>query len=162
LAVVSGSISARAQDAATGLGRIYFQPAPGQFDQFLAAEALREKLPVVVAGTQQTADCVMAWVGGPTNLAIPVRTEKPGKPGKSAGQFVLVDLRGKSIVWGFRVRERPFDNLKDATERKLAAEVVGKLRHDGAFCGGSPFGTPMQNAEDRVKAFKPPVFEVPW
>jgi hypothetical protein len=158
LAALFCSVNLRAQDVATGLGRIYFQPAPGQLDQFLAAEVLREKLPVILAGTEQTADCVMAWVTGPANLElVPAK-----KPSKETGQFVLLDLHAKSVSWGLRLREEPFSEMKDKAERKLAAEVIGKMRHDGAFCGGAPFATPMQSAEDRVKGFKPPVFEVPW
>jgi hypothetical protein len=123
-----------AQDAATGLGRIYIRPMTGQFEEFLAAEIVKERLPAVVTGSVQSSDCLM---------------------GLDKNNLILVDRQNRSLVWVFAIRT---DDLIQPKEKKLAARVVRKMKHDGAFCGGMPFNAPSQSSSDRVKDFKPPFF----
>ena len=123
-----------AQDAATGLGRIYIRPMEGQFEEFLAAEIVKERIPAVVTGSVQSADCVM---------------------GLEKNNLILVDRQHRALVWVFTIRT---DDLIQAKEKKLATRVVRKMKQDGAFCGGMPFSAPSQSSSDRVKDFKPPFF----
>jgi hypothetical protein len=123
-----------AQDAATGLGRIYIRPMEGQFEELLAAEIVKERLPAVVTGAFQSADCVI---------------------GLEKNNLMLVDRQNRTMVWVFTIRT---DHLIAPKGKKLAVRVIRKMKHDGAFCGGTPFNAPSQSSSDRVKDFKPPFF----
>lgn len=146
---------ARAQDLQTGLGRLYVRPMDNQLDVYLIDRIVKTRLPVVVSPNESRADCVMLLA--PTNSESTAGVAK-NDAGKSDHKFVLVDLHARRITWVTSVKTKDLSSLSGAAEKHLAATIVGGMQHDGAFCGGSPFATPTQNMEDRVKAFKPPMF----
>lgn len=156
LFVAYAGIPSFAQDPASGLGRIYIQPVENNLDRYLDTELVRQRLPVVVAHSQDQADCVMVWTPGATNAGNTAAAS--ASRSKITGNLALVDLQKRAVVWQTNVRSKDLGTLSPGAEKKLASQIVRKMHQNGAYCGGAAFSAPTQDAEDRIKAFKPPTF----
>ncbi|HWF46910.1 MAG TPA: hypothetical protein VG168_07895 [Bryobacteraceae bacterium] len=133
-----------AQDAATGLGRIYIQPVNGSFEKLLGFEIVHQHIPVVLVDSPKSADCVLGW------------TTVPGVAGRT--DFVLVDRQTRAVTWEFSASEAKMTSSKRKVPQKVTAQIVHSLAKAGAYCGGAAFSAPTQSADQRAKAFKPPTF----
>lgn len=133
-----------AQDATTGLSRIYIQPFNGSFEKLLGFEIVHEHLPVMIVDSPKLADCVLGW------------TKIPEIAGRT--DFVLVDRQTRSVAWEFTVRAAGLTSQKRNAQQKVTARIVHSMTKAGAYCGGAAFSAPTQSADQRVKAFKPPTF----
>lgn len=133
-----------AQDATTGLGRIYIQPFNGSLEKLLGFEIVRQHIPVVLVNAPKSADCVLGW------------TTVPGVAGLT--DFVLVDRQTRAVTWEFSARAASLTSSKRNAPQKAATRIVHSLTKAGAYCGGAAFSAPSQSADERVKAFKPPTF----
>ncbi|HEX4231121.1 MAG TPA: hypothetical protein VHZ07_20760 [Bryobacteraceae bacterium] len=133
-----------AQDATSGLGRIYIQPFNGSFEKILGFEIVREHIPVVLVDSPKSADCVLGWTTVP---GVAPRTD-----------FVLVDRQTRTVTWAFSVRSASLTTSKRNGSQKITTRIVHNLAKAGAYCGGAAFSAPTQSADQRVKDFKPPTF----
>lgn len=150
------------QSGTTGLGRLYIEPLGNNLDALLTAEIIQERLPITPTTSAQDADCILFWMPLAESQPAEAAAKPAAKPSPSKikvdGNMALYDRQQKSIVWELSLTTKKLEELSLNDEKKLASKIVHGMNQRGAYCGGAPFSAAAQNAADRTRSFKPPLF----
>jgi len=123
-------------DAPSGAPRLgadrhlYISPMEGKLDGFIAAEAIKEHLPVHIVLDDKDADLVL--------VGLSLKEDDHwynviwGGKDKNEGNLRLIDVRSRSMVWAGEAGDRSliYGKFKRGGERKVAERLVRQLKKD--------------------------------
>src|SRR5213594_2184048 len=117
---VALAMTAQAQSKIQPGAKIFIASMQGGLDGFIAAEILKQKLPVVVVTDEASADYVLA--GGSIKADDRWYNSVFGGKDKNEGSVKLMSVKDKALVWAGEAGDRSlwFGNLKRGGERKVA------------------------------------------
>src|SRR5262249_11458652 len=123
-------VTAQAQSKIQPGAKIFITNMQGGLDGFIAAEILKQKLPVVVVTDEASADYILA--GGSIKADDHWYNSAFGGKDKNEGNVKLMSVKNKSLVWAGEAGDRSlwFGNLKRGGERKVADRLVSDMKHD--------------------------------
>ena len=121
---VALAMTAQAQSKIQPGAKIFIASMQGGLDGFIAAEILKQKLPVVVVTDEASADYVLA--GGSIKADDRWYNSVFGGKDKNEGSVKLMSVKDKALVWAGEAGDRSlwFGNLKRGGERKVADRIV--------------------------------------
>lgn len=135
LAVVSvGICVARARTPVIPEGsKLFIAPMDGGLDGFIAAEIIKQKVPLVVATDEKDADYILT--GASIKADDHWYNSVWGGKDKNEGNVRLLDVREKRMVWAGEAGDRHlnFSAFRRGGERKVADRIVQKMKHDLFF-----------------------------
>ena len=110
--------------------RLYISPMEGQLDGFIAAEVIKEHLPVHIVLDDNDADLVL--VGQSLKEDDHWYNAVWGGKDKNEGNLRLIDVRSGSMVWAGEAGDRSliYGQFKRGGERKVAERLVRQMRKD--------------------------------
>lgn len=130
---VSATLTALAQPAQVRPGaRVYIAPMEGDLHTFLAAEIIKQKVPINVVISDELADYILTGVSVKTGegkwFDVMFGTPKD----KNEGSAQLVSVATKSLVWAGEAGDRSlmWGSLKRGGQRKVASRIVSKMKKD--------------------------------
>jgi hypothetical protein len=110
--------------------RLYISPMEGKLDGFIAAEIIKEHLPVHIVLDDKDVDLVL--VGQSLKEDDHWYNAVWGGEDKNEGNLRLIDGRSRSLVWAGEAGDRSliYGNLKRGGERKVAERLVRRMKKD--------------------------------
>src|SRR5579864_511228 len=135
LFVLSGSICyARTNAPVIPAGsKIFIAPMEGDLDGFIAAEIIKQKVPVAVVTDEKDADYILT--GASIKADDHWYNAVWGGKDKNEGNVRLLDVKEKRMVWAGEAGDRHlnFTAFRRGGERKVADRIVQKMKHDLFF-----------------------------
>jgi hypothetical protein len=109
---------------------LYISPMEGKLDGFIAAEIIKEHLPVHIVLDDKDADLIL--VGQSLKEDDPWYNAVWGGKDKNEGNLRLIDVRSKSMVWAGEAGDRSliYGQFKRGGERKVAERLVRQMKKD--------------------------------
>lgn len=110
--------------------KIFIAKMDGGLDGFIAAEILKQKVPVIVTVDETAADYVLSGASLKADDHW-YNTVFNGKD-KNEGSVQLLSVKDKALVWAGEAGDRSlwFGSLKRGGERKVADRIVSDMKHD--------------------------------
>ena len=110
--------------------RLYISPMEGKLDGFIAAEIIKEHLPVHIVLDDNDVDLVL--VGQSLKEDDHWYNAVWGGKDKNEGNLRLIDGRSRSLLWAGEAGDRSliYGNLKRGGERKVAERLVRRMKND--------------------------------
>jgi hypothetical protein len=110
--------------------KIFIAPMAGDLHPFLAAEIIKQKIPVVVVTEEKDAEFILtgASIKGDDKW---YHTVFGGKD-KNEGSVQLISVKDKTLVWAGEAGDRSmwWGGLKRGGQRKVADRIVSKMKKD--------------------------------
>jgi hypothetical protein len=125
------STSLRAESSATPAGsRVFITRMPGGLDGFIAAEIIKQKLPMVVVTDESDASYIL--VGESLRGDDHWYNAVWGGKDKNEGNMRLLSVREKRMVWAGEAGDRHlfWSGIRRGGQRKVASRIVKNLRND--------------------------------
>ncbi len=109
---------------------LYISPMEGKLDGFIAAEIIKEHLPVHIVLDDKDADLIL--VGQSLKEDDHWYNAVWGGKDKNEGNLRLIDVRSKSMVWAGEAGDRSliYGQFKRGGERKVAERLVRQMKKD--------------------------------
>jgi hypothetical protein len=109
---------------------LYISPMEGKLDGFIAAEVIKEHLPVNIVLDDKDADLVL--VGQSLKEDDHWYNAVWGGKDKNEGNMRLIDVRSRSMVWAGEAGDRSliYGQFKRGGERKVAERLVRQMKKD--------------------------------
>jgi hypothetical protein len=125
--------------AQNGVQAVYISPMIGNLDGFIAAEIIKQHVPMRVVLAESDAEFVI------TGLSL--REDDKwynfafGGKDKNEGNIRLIDVKHKTMVWAGEAGDRTlwYGSLHRGGQRKVAQRLVGRMKRDSFTLGGSHF-----------------------
>jgi hypothetical protein len=133
-ALLVGICSARTNTPIIPNGsKVFIAPMGGDLDGFIAAEIIKQKVPVVVITDEKDADYILT--GASIKADDHWYNSVWGGKDKNEGNVRLLDVKEKRMVWAGEAGDRHlnFSAFKRGGERKVADRIVQKMKHDLFF-----------------------------
>lgn len=113
--------------------KVFIVSMDGDLDGFIAAEIIKQKLPVLVVTDEKDADYVLT--GASIKADDHWYNAVWGGKDKNEGNFRLLDVKEKRMVWAGEAGDRHlnFSAWRRGGERKVADRIVQKMKHDLFF-----------------------------
>jgi hypothetical protein len=116
------------------LPRIFISPMAGELDGFIAAEIIRQRLPVQVVVEEKDAQLVLAGmslrkVAGKSLLSVK-------ETGQDIGNVRLMDVRTGTMIWAGEAGDWAFSVTRSNGLRKVAGDIVTRMKKE-SFAGKS-------------------------
>jgi hypothetical protein len=110
--------------------KIYIAPMSGGLDGYIAAEFVKQNIPVVVVTDETAADFILAG-SAQTQDNKWFNTIFGGKD-KNEGNVRLLSVADRTLVWAGEAGDRSlwWGNLSRGGERKIADRIVNKMKDD--------------------------------
>ena len=110
--------------------RLYISPMEGKLDGFIAAEIIKEHLPVHIVLDDNDVDLVL--VGQSLKEDDHWYNAVWGGKDKNEGNLRLIDGQSRSLLWAGEAGDRSliYGNLKRGGERKVAERLVRQMKKD--------------------------------
>lgn len=108
--------------------RIYLAPMDGSFEGFIAAEIVKQRLPLVVVNSEAGADFIMS------GAAVAADAKWFYSKDHTEGNIRVYDARSHRLVWADEAGDRslmPFAGWRRGNRRKVAERIVSKLAANG-------------------------------
>lgn len=114
--------------------RLYIAPMESNLNDFIAAEIVKQKIPVVVVLQERDADYILTGLSQKTEVKWydVVSGSIVGGKDRLEASAKLVRVKDKTFVWAAESGDRSliFGALKRGGQRKLAERIVRKLKQD--------------------------------
>jgi hypothetical protein len=109
---------------------VFIAPMEGGLDGFIAAELLKQKVPVKIVTEEALATFVMSGIS--------IKADDHwynviwGGKDKNEGNVRLLNVKDKTMVWAGEAGDRSlwWGNLKRGGQRKVADRIVRKMKKD--------------------------------
>src|SRR5262249_9867014 len=123
-------LTAQAQWRIQPGAKIFITNMEGGLDGFIAAEILKQKLPVVVTTDENAADYILS--GAAIKADDKWFNSVFGGKDKNEGNVKLMSVRDKAVVWAGEAGDRSlwWGSLKRGGQRKVADRLVSKMKDD--------------------------------
>mgnify|MGYP003325284469 CR=1 FL=1 len=124
LLILSITATAQVRTRAT----IYLAPMDGSFEGFIAAEIVKQRLPLVVVNSEAGADFIMS------GAAVAADAKWFYSKDHTEGNIRVYDARSHRLVWADEAGDRslmPFAGWRRGNRRKVAERIVSKLAANG-------------------------------
>jgi hypothetical protein len=123
------AIPAQAQSNVPAGAKIFITNMEGSLDGYIAAEILKQKVPVLVVTDEANADYILA---GGSVKADHWYNSVFGGENRNEGGVKLMSVKDKAIVWAGEAGDRSlwFSKLKRNGERKVADTIVSDMKHE--------------------------------
>jgi hypothetical protein len=110
--------------------RLFISPMEGKLDGFIAAEVVKQALPVLVVLDDKDVDLVL--VGQSLKEDDHWYNAIWGGKDKNEGNLRLIDVRSRSMVWAGEAGDRSliYGKFKRGGERKVAERLVRQMKKD--------------------------------
>ena len=130
LLVVTVAVVTQAQWKIQPGAKVFIANMEGGLDGFIAAEILKQKLPVVVVTDEVSAEYVLA--GGSLKADDHWYNTVFGGKDKNEGNVKLISVKDKAVIWAGEAGDRSlwWGNLSRGGERKIADRIVSNMKHD--------------------------------
>ena len=130
LCALALAIPAQAQSNVPAGAKIFIANMEGGLDRFIAAEILKQKLPVVVVPDEAVADYVLA--GGSIKADDHWYNSVFGGRDTNEGGVKLMSVKDKAVLWADEAVDRSlwFSDLKHSGERRVADRIVSDMKDD--------------------------------
>jgi hypothetical protein len=111
--------------------KIFIDKMEGGLDGFIAAEIVKQKVPVVVVTEEAAADYVLAGGSQKADDKWFHSVFGTGKD-KNEGNVRLLNVKEKTLVWAGEAGDRSlwWGSLARGGQRKVADRIVGKMKDD--------------------------------
>lgn len=133
----------------THLGsRVFIAPMEGNLDGFIAAEIIKQHVPMQVVTDEKDADFVLVGLSlKENNLWYNVIFDR--FKDRNEGNVRLLDVKNKTMVWAGEAGDRSlfFAEWRRGGERKIAQRIADRMKKE--YCEGQRFVA----TGDRVTAF---------
>ena len=110
--------------------KIFIAPMQGDLHPFIAAEIIKQKVPVVVVTEEKDAEYILtgASIKGDDKW---YHTVFGGKD-KNEGSVQLISVKEKTLVWAGEAGDRSmwWGGLKRGGQRKVADRIVSRMKDD--------------------------------
>jgi hypothetical protein len=131
--ILALALVAMAQTSTVPVGaKLFIAPMSGDLDGFIAAEIIKQKLPVIVTTDEKDADFIMTGASIKAddhwyNVAF-----KMGGKDKNEGNVRLLNVAEKRMIWAGEAGDRSllFTGYRRGGERKVADRLVKTMKHD--------------------------------
>lgn len=111
--------------------RVFIAPMEGGLDGFIAAELLKQKIPVVVVIDESLADFIIGGVSLKADSHWYDAAFGTGKD-KNEGNIRILNVKNKQMIWAGEAGDRslliPF--YRRGGERKIADRIVKSMKKD--------------------------------
>jgi hypothetical protein len=131
--ILSFSLSANAQPAQVRAGaRVFIAPMESGLNNFLAAEIIKKKVPIVVVMDEAQADYILSGFSAKTGEGKWYDVMFSTPKDKNEGSVQLVSVSTNSLVWAGEAGDRSlwWGELKRSGQRKVADRIVSKMKKD--------------------------------
>lgn len=142
--LISLGLVAFAQPAQVRPGaRVFIAPMESNLNSFLAAEIIKQKLPIIVVMEESQADYILTGVSMKTGEGKWYDVMFGTSKDRNEGSVQLVSVSTKSLVWAGEAGDRSlwWGELKRGGQRKVADRIISKMKKevfkDQKFEGGS-------------------------
>ncbi len=114
--------------------RLFIAPMESKLDEFIAAEVVKQKVPVEVVVEERYADYVLTGFSQKTEVKWydVVSGSIVGGKDRMEASAKLIRVKDKSFIWAGESGDRSliFGSLRRGGQRKLAERIVSKLKQD--------------------------------
>jgi hypothetical protein len=130
-ALILSLASARKKvEVVPGGSTVYIANMQGDLAGFIAAEVIKQKIPVVVVTDEKDAEFILT--GGSIQEDSHWYNFAFGGKDRNEGNVRLLSVKDKTMVWAGEAGDRSLwlGNLKRGGERKVADRIVRKMKSD--------------------------------
>ncbi len=125
--------SATAADLIPKSSKIYIETMESGLDQFIAAEMIKQKVPVSIVVDEKSADYILTGTAvkkDGSNKWYHVLTGTAGTMDSVQASVSLINKSEKTLIWAGNAGDRSimFGALKRGGERKAALRIVSKFK----------------------------------
>jgi len=113
--------------------KVYIAPMENGLDGFIAAEVLKQKIPILIVTEETAADFVLT--GASLKADDHWYNVVFGGKDKNEGNVRLLDTKEKVLIWAGEAGDRSlwWGNLKRGGQRKVADRIIRQMKKDLFF-----------------------------
>ena len=110
--------------------KLFIAPMDGGLDGFIAAEVMKQKLPVIVVSDEKTADYILT--GASIKADDKWYNTVFGGKDKNEGNVKLLSVKEKTLMWAGEAGDRSlmWGGFRRGGERKVAGRIIKNMKHD--------------------------------